>query len=385
MISLPLGAALIAAQRLALPANPEWVPLAALGGRVLAEDVVARADLPPADSSAMDGWAVRAADLPGRVVVVGESRAGVPWHGTVAGGQAIRISTGALVPDGADTILRTENGSEADGMVTTEASPGLARDIRAGAEDLTSGRPVLRAGTHIMGHRVGAVAAAGHAGAMCRRRTATAVVTTGSELVAPGGDVRDGSIFDSNRHGIRAQLEDAGGDVVMHVTVKDDAQRVHDALRAAVNSADLVVVAGGLSIGRHDHVREALRQLGLRPAFARMAMRPGRPTTLGSIGDCRVLAVPGNPAAAAIAVHLLGRALLGAEAPMTRMPLGVDLTSARHLDEVIRCRDRDGVAQPTANQGSGSVSSLADADVLAWLPWGRTSFPKGTMVAVSRL
>lgn len=385
MISPPLGAALIAARRLALPAVAEPVGLDDLLGRVLAADVPARADLPAADSSAMDGWAVRAADLPGSVRVVGESRAGVPFHGTVGPGEATRLSTGALVPDGADTVLRAEDGEEQGGVLTTAASPRIGRDIRFGAEDLHAGAPVLRAGTYLNGPRVGAVAAAGHAHAMCRVPPSVAVVTTGSELVDPGGPVGHGTVFDSNRHGLRAQVLEAGGRVVSHVTVEDDAARVRAALADAVEAADMVVVAGGLSIGRHDHVRAGLHDLGLRPTFSRMAMRPGRPTTLGTIGECRVLAVPGNPAAAAVGVHLLGRALLGTEVPWQPMPLAAPMSSGGHLDEVIRCRVVSGRAVPLPNQGSGSISSLAGADVLAWLPWGRRHFAAGDPVQVSRL
>lgn len=385
MISPPLGTALQAARRLSLPVVAEHVALNLLLGRVLAADVTARAPLPAADSSAMDGWAVRAADLPGALRVVGESRAGVPFGGTVGPGQATRISTGALVPAGADTVLRAEDGAEHEGVLRTDTRPGKGRDIRFGAEDLRQGETVLRAGTRMNGVRVGAVAAAGHAGAQCRVPPTVAVVTTGSELVDPGGTVGHGTVFDSNRHGLRAQLEEAGGQVVSHVTVEDDAARVRAALAGAVEAADLVVVAGGLSIGRHDHVRAGLHDLGLAPAFSRMAMRPGRPTTLGTIGHRRVLAVPGNPAAAAVGVHLLGRALLGAEVPWQPMALATAMQSAPRLDEVIRCRVVGGRARPLPKQGSGSISSLAAADVLAWLPWGRRHFAVGDTVQVSAL
>lgn len=385
MISPPLATALQAARRLALPVVAEEVPLDRLLGRVLARDVPARAPLPAADSSAMDGWAVRAADIPGTVMVIGESRAGVPFDGTVGPGEATRISTGALVPAGADTVLRAEDGTERDGRLRTDVAPERGRDIRFGAEDLREGEPVLRAGTRINGVRVGAVAAAGHAGVMCRVPPAMAVVTTGSELVDPGGPVGHGTVFDSNRHGLRAQLEEAGGRVVSHVTVEDDAERVRAALAHAVDAADLVVVAGGLSIGRHDHVRAGLHQLGLSPVFSRMAMRPGRPTTLGTVDGRRVLAVPGNPAAAAVGVHLLGRALLGTEVPWQPMPLAAPMQSAARLDEVMRCTVVNGRVQPLPKQGSGSISSLAGADVLAWLPWGRRHFARGDLVQVSRL
>lgn len=385
MISPPLGAALQAARRLALPVTAEEVPLDRLLGRVLAHDVMARADLPAADSSVMDGWAVRAADLPGVVRVVGESRAGAPFSGTVGPGEAVRISTGALLPDGADTVLRVEDGAEEGGVMRTMTGPERGRDVRFRAEDLRRGDTLLRAGTTLNGVRVGAVAAAGHATAMCRVPPAVAVITTGSELVDAGGPVGHGTVFDSNRHGVRAQVEEAGGRVVMHVTVEDDPAQVRRVLADAVAGADLVVVAGGLSVGRHDHVRASLQDMGMTPAFSRLAMRPGRPTTLGTLGGCRVLAVPGNPASATVGVHLIGRALLGTEMPWEPMPLAGPMQSLARLDDLMRCRLAGGRAVPLPRQVSSSITSLAGADVLAWLPWGRSRFHAGDVVQVSRL
>lgn len=385
MISPPLGAALQVARRLALPVTAEEVPLDCLLGRVLATDVPARADLPAADSSVMDGWAVRAADLPGSVRVVGESRAGVPFSGRMGPGEAVRISTGALLPDGADTVLRVEDGTEKGGAMHTPVGPEQGRHVRFRAEDVRRGDAVLRAGTLLNGVRVGAVAAAGHATAMCRVAPAVAVITTGSELVEAGGPVGHGTVFDSNRHGVRAQVEEAGGRVVMHVTVEDDPARVRHVLADAMEGAELVVVAGGLSVGRHDHVRAALHEMGMRPAFSRLAMRPGRPTTLGTVSACRVLAVPGNPASATVGVHLIGRALLGTEVPWQPMRLAEPVQSLARLDDLIRCRIVGDRVVPMPRQVSSSVSSLAGADALAWLPWGRGRFAAGDVVQVSRL
>lgn len=380
-----LDDALGAARGLALDTAAEQVALAHVVGRVLADDVTARADLPAADASAMDGWAVLAADLPGDLMVVGESRAGSPWSGELRTGQAVRISTGALVPRGADTILRLEEGSDDGWTLRSASTPGLGRDIRFAAEDLRRGRTVLAAGTRVRAHHVGVLAAAGHATVPCHARARAVVVATGSELVDPGGPVTHGTIFDSNRHAIAAQLHDAGADVRWARTVPDDPGATLAAMRHAVGDADLVVVAGGLSVGRHDHVRAALQEVGFAPAFSRLSMRPGRPTTLGAVGDVRVLAVPGNPAAAFVAVHLLGRALLGAEAPWTRMALAADVAAAPGLDLVVRCRDDGGLAMPLPQQGSGLVSSIAGADLLAWIPPSPTPLPAGTFVQVSRL
>lgn len=385
MSAQPLTGALAMARGLALALPTEVVAIAAVPGRVLADDVVARADLPAADASAMDGWAVRTADLPGQLTVVGESRAGAPWDGDVAAGQAVRISTGALVPTGADTILRLEEGTDDGWAVTSDATPPMGRDIRFAAEDLRRDRTVLAAGTRVAAHHVGIIAAAGHAAVRCHARARAVVVATGSELVDPGGPVGRGTIFDSNRFAISAQLQAAGADVRWARTVSDDPSATLAALRQAVADADLVVVAGGLSVGRHDHVRSALQDLDFAPAFTRLAMRPGRPTTLGTIGDVRVLAVPGNPAAAFVGVHVLGRALLRAEAPWTRIPLADDVATSPELDLVVRCVDDDGLARPLPQQGSGLVSSIAGADLLAWIPPMPAPLEAGTPVRVSRL
>ena len=385
MTAATLHDALAAARGLALSLPAEAVALADVVGRVLAHDVVARAHLPAADASAMDGWAIRAADLPGQLTVVGESRAGAPWLGELGAGQAVRISTGALVPDGADTILRLEKGEDDGWAVKTDTTPGMGRDIRFAAEDLRRGRVVLAAGTRVAAHHVGVLAAAGHAIVPCHARPHVAIVATGSELVEPGGPGSRGTIFDSNRFALAAQIEDAGAVVASAATVDDDPAATLDALRGAVGGHDMVVVAGGLSVGRHDHVRASLDALGLQPAFTRIAMRPGRPTTLGTVGDTRVLAVPGNPAAASVGMHLLGRVLLGAEARWSRMPLGAPVEAAPGLDLMIRCRDQDGLAMPLPHQGSGLVSSIADADLLAWIPPGQEPLGVGAPVRVSRL
>jgi molybdopterin molybdotransferase len=383
--SPPLGYALTAARRLAVPVRTERVGLDALLGRILACDVPARADLPSGDASLMDGWAVRAADLDRPVRVVGESRAGIPFAGNLGRGEAVRISTGALLPPGADTIVRLEDGRDDGGGLVARTLSSRAAHVRPRGEDLRAGRPVLRAGTRLNGPRVGAVAAAGHAGVLCRVPPTVAVVTTGTELMEPGGPVGQGTVFDANRHGLRAQLAEAGGQVVSHVAVPDEAAGIRAALGSAVAQVDLVVVAGGLSVGRHDHVRAVLHEMGMRPAFSRLAMRPGRPTTLGTIGACRVLAVPGNPAAAAVGLHLLGRALLGTDLPWQDLPLATAVMSAPRLDEIIRCRVVGAHADPLPIQASGSIASLAGADVLAWLPWGRRAFAAGDLVRVSRL
>lgn len=380
-----LSLALEAARGLVLRLPAEPVPLQAVVGRVLADDVSARADLPADDASAMDGWAVRAGDLPGQLTVVGESRAGAPWAGELGPGQAVRISTGALVPHEADTILRLEEGHDDGFTVHPDTTPAMGRDIRFAAEDLRQGQVVLAAGTRVAAHHAGILAAAGHAMVQCHARPTVAIVATGSELVEPGGPVSRGTIFDSNRYALIAQLEDAGAVVASSVSVPDDPGLTLDAVRHAVEGHHMVVVAGGLSVGRHDHVRAALADVGMQPAFERLAMRPGRPTTMGTVGDTRVLAVPGNPAAASVAMHLLGRPLLGAEAPWSRVPLAATVEAAESLDLVVRCRDDAGMARPLPQQGSGLVSSIAGADLLAWIRPAPGPLAVGDMVEVSRL
>ena len=380
-----LADALAEARRLAIVLPAEPVELGDAVGRVLADDVTSLVNLPAGDASLMDGWAVRCADLPGSVTVVGESRAGAPWPGSIGPGQAVAISTGGLLPGGADAVLRSEDGLQQGDQLTSSVALSPGHHMRPASEDLRRGEVLLPMGTRVAAHHIGAIAAAGHAAVACRGVPRVAVVACGSELLEPGQPPEHGMVFDANRHGLAAQLQAAGAQVCSALAAPDDAQATRRAIEHAMDGAHLLVVAGGMSVGAHDHARAALDALGLVPSFTRLAVRPGQPSCLGVIGECRVLAVPGNPGAAAIGVHVLGRALLGAEAHQARMPLAAAVDPHPGLSLVLRCRDDDGRVRPIALQSSGSVTPTAQADLLAWIPPGDSPLAAGTDVATWRL
>ncbi|HET6692294.1 MAG TPA: gephyrin-like molybdotransferase Glp [Miltoncostaeaceae bacterium] len=368
----------------------EPVALDALAGRVLAEDVRARIDHPAFANSAMDGFAVRAADVAGGAPVrlVGESRAGVPFAGAIGPGEAVRISTGAEVPEGADAILRKEDADDRGDAVAATAPPPAGTSVRRRGEDVRQGQVLLPAGHRVAPHEVGVVAAAGHAAVSCRRRPRVVVVGSGDELVQPGGDPGPGQVFDSNRHGVAAQARAAGAEVLRLLLVPDDRAATEAALAEALDGdrPDVLVTIGGVSVGRHDHLRPALEACGVAQVFFGVAIRPGHPLWLGERGGQRVLGLPGNPVSSAVCFHAFGRELLGAPDDWdARMPLGEAYVKDTPRTEIVRCREADGALRPLPRQGSHAITSLASATHLAVIPAERREVPPGTLLRTSRL
>jgi molybdopterin molybdotransferase len=367
------------------------VPLAELPGRRLASPVVARHDLPPGDCSAMDGWAVCATALPGRLRVVGESAAGRPLRGSLGTGEACRISTGAILPPGADAVVRSEDGAEEGGELRAAAPCRPGDHVRLRGEDLRRGRPVLAAGQRIAAHDVSAVAAAGHTGAACARRPRVAFVTTGDELVAPGEPLPPGGVVESNLAGLAAQAEAAGATVVSAAHVRDSGPETLAGLSGLLGGppeapVDVVVTVGGLADGPHDHVGASLGALGARWAARGVAMRPGHPVGLAVCGAVPVLALPGNPAAAMVCFHLLGRALLGTgDDWSSSAPLLAGVRRHATAARFVRCVERGEGVVPLPRQGSAELSSIAGAGALAWVEPGPGVHPPGAPAAVSRL
>ena len=384
---IPAGDALLRALRLAPRPGAEWVPLAGLRGRRLAAAVDARHDLPAADTSAMDGWALRAHEADRPLVVRGESAAGHAPVGALGPGEACRISTGGLLPAGADAVLRREDGRLSDGRLVAAAPvhPGL--DVRPRADDLRLGQEVLPADALVAAHEVAVVAAAGHAGALCRRRIRLALATTGDELVAPGETRPPGSVIDSNLAGLAAQAEAAGATVAETGRIPDDRRATQDALEALLSEEpEVLVTVGGISVGAHDHVGAALSEITDSWAFRGVDMRPGHPVGVALRGATVVLALPGNPAAAAVGFHVLGRALLGADDDWARTaPLREPAPRHPVATTFLRCTEDDDGLVPLPRQGAAQLSSLARADALAWIDPGPGIAPPGTGVRVSRM
>jgi molybdopterin molybdotransferase len=383
-----------------LPAAP--VELDGALGLVLAEDVVADDPVPGFDNSAMDGFAVRAADLlaarpeaPVTLTVVGESRAGRPSERELGGGQAISISTGAMIPNGADAVVRIEDVRVQDGHLEVGAAPPVGCEVRRAGEDIQAGQRVLAQGTTLGPAELGVLASLGRAEALCSRRPTVSVLVTGDELMTAADAPRAGGVRDTNTHTIPALARGSGAAVSRAALVPDDQELTVAALLAAADSADVIVICGGVSVGEHDHVKPALLSLGAREAFWGIALKPGRPTWFGTLGQTLVFGLPGNPVSAMVTFVMLVRpalrALQGATAPTRRFTavLDRDYEKPAGRAHALRCRlhaREDGWhAEPTGPQGSHVLTSMLGADVLAIIPTDTTVVRAGDRVEVEAL
>jgi molybdopterin molybdotransferase len=375
-----------------LPSEP--VALEAARGRVLAEDVVSQGDLPPFDPSAMDGYALVAGPA-GEFALIGESRAGHPFEGRVEPGSAVRISTGAPLPAGADTVVPLERaGAEAGGRVSLPASePGA--NVRRAGEDVRAGELVLRAGSEIGPAEAGILAALGRASAPCARRPRVAVVVTGDELVEPGAPLGPGQITGSNGVALAAQVEAAGGVVARREQVPDDPEATLAALARALESSEVVCVSGGISVGPHDHVRAAFGELGAEERFWGVALKPGKPTWFGVRERALAFGLPGNPVSAMVTFQLFVRpalrTLVGADPLPPRgsalLEGAVKLSPER--EQAVRVHlsatDSGWSAAPTGAQESHRMSSMLGAAALALIPRGEGELPAGARVDIELL
>jgi molybdopterin molybdotransferase len=393
---LPLDDARTAVLAAAPPLEPEPIPVAEALDRVLAADVHAFHDVPPFAGSAMDGFAVRSGPA-GRVLRIGgESRAGAPATGTLSDGDAIRISTGAVVPDGADAVVPLEEVEEQDGTVRLLAAVPPGRHIRGPGEDLRAGALVVPAGTRLGPAELGALINAGQAEAPCAWRPRVAVIATGDELRPPGAPLGPGQIHDANLVTIAALATRAGAHVVQAEHVGDDPVATRDALGRALETADVVCVTGGVSVGPHDHVKPALTELGVEERFWRVALKPGKPVWFGTRDRRLVFGLPGNPVSAMVTFVLLTRPALRAlqgepnPARRSRGVLGAPLRRDPHRDQAVRVRHRAGeggmrVVPTTAAQDSHVLSSMVGAHALALVPAGDGELPEGTEVELELL
>jgi molybdopterin molybdotransferase len=375
----------------ARPLPAEDVPVQQALGRVLAEDVAAQRDVPSFVNSAMDGFAVRSGPAGRRLRIVGESRAGTPATVAVGEGEAVRISTGAALPEGADGVLQVERATvEGDEVLAdAEVTPGL--NVRHPGEDLRAGATVLPAGTRLGPAEVGVAVAAGRATVRCARRPRVAVLTTGDELVEPGAPLRLGQLHDSNALTLASLATLAGGDVVHTGVVRDTEDEARAAIAAALAEADALVLSGGVSVGPHDHVKPALIALGVDEVFWRVALRPGGPTWFGTRDDTLVFGLPGNPVSAMVTFLLFGRPALARLQGAAHVPdrisarLSTELPRNPGRDECVRVVLRDGLAVPTGPQGSHQLSSMLGAEGLAIVPAGEGTLAAGTEVVVERV
>lgn len=287
----------------------EQVALEAAHGRTLAGPVIAARDQPPFAASAMDGYALRAADAPGALRVAGEAAAGHAFARALQRGEAVRISTGAPMPAGADVVLIQEEARlDGDTLHVEEMTPG--RHVRAAACDFARGAVLLESGRRLDSAAVALAAACGAATVTVATRPRVTILGGGDELAAPGTSPRPDQIFDSCSYGVAALVERCGGVAVRAPLLPDDPDRIADAAAAAIRGSDLVVFIGSASVGPHDHARAAFERLGARFLVRKVDMRPGKPTWFATTSGASVLGLPGNPASALVASALFLAPLL---------------------------------------------------------------------------
>jgi len=298
--------------RITAIASPEIVPLAAALGRVLAEDVRAEMDVPPTDNSAVDGYAVASSDIPATGTrafdVVAELAAGAVFSGTLRSGQTLRIMTGAPMPAGADTVYPQEVVAREGARITVGSiAQGANRRLRG--EDVGAGQIVLPAGGVLRPQEIGVAASLGLAQLCVRQKPRVAVLSTGDEVAEPGSSRKPGQIYDSNRFSLRGLLEASGAEMVDDGIVPDQFDELQARLLRASEHADIVLTSGGVSVGDHDLVKAVLQQAG-GIDFWQVAMQPGRPMAVGSIGRAHFFGLPGNPVASMLTFHLFVRPAL---------------------------------------------------------------------------
>ena len=379
----------------------ETLPLAECDGRVLSADLAARLTQPPFDASAMDGYALRSTDAPeiGSVLtVIGQAAAGHAFTGTLGEGEAVRIFTGAPVPEGADTILIQEDAEVLEGgKIRTTFKVVAGRHIRPRGQDFAQGETVLQAGRELGFTDLTLAAAMNHAALAVYRKPHIAILATGDELLPPGGTPNPAQIIASNTFGVAALARQAGADVLDLGIIADDDTLIRAAIGKAVAAkVDVLVTLGGASVGDHDLVQAALKAEGMQLDFWRIAMRPGKPLMVGTIGTMQVLGLPGNPVASLVCSLLFLEPLIrriARRAPLERkvtVRTAAPLKANDHRQDYLRARLRtddsgERVAEAYAKQDSSMMNILAHSDVLIIRPPHAPEAPAGTECPVIKL
>jgi molybdopterin molybdotransferase len=372
------------------PLGTEAVPLAGAAGRVLAEDARAVVDLPPFPSSAMDGFALRSEDTPGRLPVVARIAAGLPAPRALEPKEAMGIATGGVVPAGADSVIPLEYVVDHDNEVEISASVVQGDNVRRRGGDVAAGAVVVPRGARLRAAQIGALAAAGLDGVVVARRPRVAVLATGTELRRPGETLAPGEVYEANGVLLATAFASAGALVDTLPAVADDESSHRDALERGLG-ADVLVTSGGVSVGPHDLVRQILGELGVEEVFWGVAVKPGKPLAFGLRGPTLVFGLPGNPVSSLVGAEVFVRpallALQGAKAPGPvffegRLAAAVRRNPRR--DEFVRARSvasENGVLlEPVRGQESHMIARAAAADALVFAPRGEGDLAAGESV-----
>ena len=361
-------------------------------GRVLAQDIVPDINVPAHDNSAMDGYAVRFADIEKPLKEVGTALAGKPFSGKVGAGECVRIMTGAVMPQGADTVVIQEVVKKEGERIVVPPGQKKAQNVRYAGEDLKIGVPVLKNGKLLKPAELGLIASLGIAEVKVKRRLRVAFFATGDELASIGAALKEGEVYDSNRYTLHGMLTRLGVELVDMGVVRDDPAALEKAFQHAAETADVVITTGGVSVGEADFVKQLMARLG-EVLFWKIAMRPGRPMAFGRIGEAFLFGLPGNPVAVMVTFYQFVRdALLymqgreGAELPL------LQVTSAENLRKVPgRTEYQRGVifregnswkVRTTGQQGSGVLRSMSEANCFIVLEHERGAVKAGEPVSV---
>lgn len=389
-------------QRLAVVQERETMPLAQALGRVLGEDIASPIDVPGHTNAAMDGYAIRGDDLLAssgllELTLVGEAWAGRAWTGTVSTGQAVKIATGAVLPEGSDTVVIVEHSQQQDTSVrlNTDTRPG--QNVRHAGEDLRCGEMVLSRGTLLSPAEIGQLASLGLSQISVVRKLKVAVFSTGDELVSlerhDGSALQAGQVFDSNRYSLCAMLDRLGVEVIDLGVVADSADATRAAFQQASESADAIVSSGGASVSDADHISRTLGEMG-EVTFWRLAMRPGRPLACGQVGDALFFGLPGNPVAVMVTFyqfvqpalqHMMGRTEFEPLLHSAICTTALRKTPGRvEYQRGVLSADSEGQMQvrTTGKQGAGRISSMTRANCFIVLPAESGSVEAGDLVKV---
>jgi molybdopterin molybdotransferase len=380
------------------PTPSEIAALADAWGRVTAAPVLARLTQPPMDVSAMDGYALRATDgtLGATLTVIGAAPAGHPFDRPVGHGQAVRLFTGSVVPQGADAILLQEDATAAGTEVRVNEAVIAGRHIRRAGQDFAAGDTVVPGGRRLTARDIGLAAAANHPWLTVHRRPRVAILATGDEIAMPGEPIPPGGIVSSNSHALAALVRSAGGEPIV-LPVAADTREAVAAVADSVHGMDMLVTTGGASVGDHDLVIESLKTRGLELDFWQIAMRPGKPLLYGRLGPVSVLGLPGNPVSALVCSILfllpaLNRlqGLPAAPPPTIQAVAGAPLKANDHRADHLRSTitsDSQGriVATPFPVQDSAMLRRLAHADALILRAPNAPALPSGAEISIIRL
>lgn len=399
---IPVDHAIARGLALVVPVQEiETLPLGVVTGRVLASDIAAPVPLPLFDNSAMDGYACRLSDLAGSgpwlLPLAGRIRAG-DAPSALPEGAAMRILTGAPLPQGADVVIAQERVRRQREAIAIAAKPRAGQHIRRSGDDLARGMPLLHAGKKADARDVAALAGAGLANVAVRRRVRVAVLCSGSELAAPGTALEPGQIWDANHAMLAALLDQPWITRVALPSCADDPEALRDAVSCAAARADIVITTGGVSVGDEDHMATVIEQLGGQVEVMKLAMKPGKPLSMGKVCGALWLGLPGNPVAAFVAWHVIGQVLAGRMAglsdpgpkktlaalaePVRHKPGRCEFRPARLLGHDLR-----GVLQVICFDRAGShrIAQLAEADAMVMIPADVEEMTRGNLVEVLAL